>query len=255
MEIEHLASLFRHEQRALAAPGEVLEQRPFVTRRSTADGKLHWVMAHELSSEDVDRAIQEEIEFFKGKAGQFEWKTFSFDTPANLADRLQEAGFVAEDVEAIMVYDFSSGLVPLRGGECQVRRVQTEADLDDFRQVAEAVFGKDYSLTVGQLREAIAQGSDHHRGYVGYVEDEPVAVGRLYVSAGSSFAGLYGGGVLKEFRGRGLYREMIWSRAADAIVARVPFLLVDALTTSRPILERLGFRQMATTVPCVYTSL
>jgi len=43
------------------------------------------------------------------------------------------------------------------------------------------------------------------------------------------------------------------ARARDAIALGAKFLLVDALPTSRPILERLGFEQLAQTWPCEWT--
>ena len=58
---------------------------------------------------------------------------------------------------------------------------------------------------------------------------------------GVEFAGLFGGVTLPEFRGRGLYRATVARRAELARERGYRWLYVDALPTSRPILERLGF--------------
>jgi len=55
---------------------------------------------------------------------------------------------------------------------------------------------------------------------------------------------------LPAFRGRGLYRATVAERARIASTA-IAGLYVDALPTSRPILERLGFVRLTTTTPYV----
>jgi hypothetical protein len=127
--------------------------------------------------------------------------------------------------------------------------------------VAEAIFGKDYSFTTAQLLDALRAGSTQHRGYIAYANGggggggaEPVSIGRLYTHPQSLFGGLYGGGTLAAFRGRGFYRATVAARARDAAAHGAKFLLIDALPTSRPIVERLGFVHVTDTWPCTWTS-
>ena len=68
---------------------------------------------------------------------------------------------------------------------------------------------------------------------------------------GVDFAGLFGGVTLPEFRGRGLYKATVARRAELARERGYRWLYVDALPTSRPILERLGFVKLTTTRPYV----
>ena len=119
-----------------------------------------------------------------------------------------------------------------------------------YRRVAEAVLRKNYDSTIRELGEAVAAGSKGHRGYIAYLGSEPVAVGRLYTDADSVFGGLYGGSTREEFRGRGCYRALVAARARDARAFGARYLIVDALPTSRPILERLGFQWLTDTWPC-----
>jgi hypothetical protein len=88
------------------------------------------------------------------------------------------------------------------------------------------------------------------RGYIAYADDQPVSIGRLYTHPDSIFGGLYGGGTLAAFRGRGFYRALVAARARDAIAAGAAYLIVDALPTSRPILQKLGFQWLTDTWPC-----
>ena len=81
----------------------------------------------------------------------------------------------------------------------------------------------------------------------------PVSTGRLYTHARSWFGGLYGGGTRAGHRGRGFYRALVAARARDARERGATCLLVDALPTSRPILERLGFEHLTDTWACEWT--
>jgi GNAT superfamily N-acetyltransferase len=78
----------------------------------------------------------------------------------------------------------------------------------------------------------------------------PAAVGRLYTHPDSHFGGLYGGGTRPAFRGQGLYRALVAARARAAAQSGARYLIVDALPTSQPILQRLGFQRIADTWAC-----
>jgi len=143
-------------------------------------------------------------------------------------------------------------------GKCSpnvVRQVTDDRALADFKQVAEAVFKIDYSLTTGQLAEALRTGAKGHDAYVAYADSEPVSIGRLYTDAKSIFGGLYGGGTHVDHRGKGIYRAIIAARACRAHEAGCRYLLVDALPTSLPILLRLGFVHVADSWPCTMANV
>ena len=88
-------------------------------------------------------------------------------------------------------------------------------------------------------------------GVIAYADGEPVSAGRIEFNERSEFASLWGGGTLAEWRRRGIYRATVLERARLAHERGYRFLQVDALPTSRPILERLGFVQLTTTRPYV----
>lgn len=246
-----MVDAFRNELRTLVRPGEGLETLPHVTRRSLDRSTFFDVTAYDLDSTNVDAVIQAQIDHFTQLGKEFEWKVFSFDTPPELLERLKVAGFEIGNPEALVIYDLQDGLGPFAGAYgCEVRRVEHLEQLADFRMVAESVFKKDYSLTVGQLTHAIKNRIKGHDAYVAYVEDLPVAVGRLYTAPGSAFAGLYGGGTLQSFRGQGYYRAVIAARARDAAAHGARYLQLDAMPTSLPILLRIGFVHVADTWPC-----
>jgi hypothetical protein len=52
--------------------------------------------------------------------------------------------------------------------------------------------------------------------------------------------------VLQESRGRGAYRALVRARWDDAVARGTPLAVTDAGSQSRPILARLGFREICT---------
>jgi predicted acetyltransferase len=62
---------------------------------------------------------------------------------------------------------------------------------------------------------------------------------------------LNAGSTLPDHRGRGAYRALVRARWDDADAAGTPVLVTQAGELSRPILERLGFRQICTVLALV----
>ena len=240
------------ERRTLALDGTTLQVLPSVTRLNATDGSHHTVIYSRLSPSDADEAIAREVAHHRALAVPFEWKVYSHDGPANLLDRLARNSFEIGPKEAVLAFDLNE--LPewiSNGRDVLVRRGDDDDVIADFRHVAEKAFGKDYSFTATQLLDALRAGSTRHRCYVAYAPGgAPVSVGRLYTHPASAFGGLYGGATLPAYRGRGYYRATVAARARDAIALGARYLIVDALPTSRPILEALGFQHLTDTWPC-----
>ncbi len=161
--------------------------------------------------------------------GHVEWKFYSHDG-AELRERLVAAGLEPEDEETVVVAEAAS--IPPPPSDVELRVVT-----DEFVELAARVFGDRFELP----EKAVA--------VVALVDGEPVSGGRVDLEEGVEFAGLFGGVTLPEFRGRGLYRATVAKRAELAREGGYRWLYSDALPTSRPILERLGFVAITTTTP------
>lgn len=240
------------ERRSIVEEGQVLEQLPNVTRSHSSDYTHHAVIYAKLSANNADRIIAEQKNHYRQRRLGFEWKVYGHDKPHDLLQRLERHGFSVGDLEAVMVYDLTGGAGWLSDDSetDSVVRVDRVDLILDFRRVAEAVFQKNYEYTSNQLAAGIATGSKQHCGYVAYSGLEPVSIGRLYTHPRSQFGGLFGGGTLPAYRGSGFYRAVVAARGRDAIAMGAHYLIVDALPTSRPILERLGFQRITDTWPC-----
>ncbi|MGH3008658.1 MAG: GNAT family N-acetyltransferase [Gaiellaceae bacterium] len=167
----------------------------------------------------------------RARDGYREWKYYEHDGP-ELAARLSAAGLKPDDVETVLVADPQS--IPPPRDDVELRE-----DPEAFVELARSIFGRGSSIP----KDSVA--------VVAIVDGEPVSGGRVDFSSGGVFAGLFGGVTLPEFRGRGLYRATVARRAELARERGYRWLYVDALPTSRPILERLGFVKLTTTTPYV----
>jgi hypothetical protein len=255
-----ILQLLDDERPRFAGYGRIVERLHDVMRFRAADGSYPVVViAGGFDPQNADAVIAREVEHHRACGHvPFEWTVYGHHAPSNMVKRLERHGFTTGPQEAVMVCDLSERPAWMDDGTAEpgdapvVRRIVDEQMLADFRQVAGTVFGKDYSFTTNELRDALREGSTEHRGYVAYAgaHGAPAAVGRLYTHPQSQVGGLYGGGTLAAFRGHGFYRATVAARARDALASGARFLRVDALPTSRPILERLGFIRLTDTWPC-----
>jgi len=181
----------------------------------------------------ADGDIEPLVAWMREQSGYVEWKYYSHDQPPDLPERLRAAGLVPEDEETVVVAEAAS--IPPPSGDVELV-IATEAFLD----LAVQVFGGE--------RHPLPENTV---AVVALVDGEPVSGGRVDLEPGIDFAGLFGGVTLPEFRGRGLYRATVARRAELARERGYRWLYSDALPTSRPILERVGFVKLTTTTPYV----
>lgn len=239
------------ERRSLARAGEVIDVLPAITRLRAEDDSRHHVIYSSLTAATADAAIAREIDHHRALGVGVEWKLYAHDEPHDLFDRLRRHGFDVGPREAVLVYDLAERAAWIdAAGDASVVRIEGPEQIDLFRQAAESILSKDYTFTANELAAALATGSTQHRGYIAYADGLPASIGRLYTHPESHFGGLYGGGTLKALRGRGLYRAVVAARARDAAALGARYLIVDALPTSCPILERMGFHRLTETWPC-----
>lgn len=234
---------FREELFTLVRPGAKLTRIGELVRvESDSEAMVY--------GSSPDSEIQGQIEYFAKRGQPFEWKVYSWDLPVHLVDHLKRRGFNIGEPEEVMIYDLHQG--ELRFPKNPNVKVKTVRDLESLAEYAEVEeqSGKDHRLA--EISECLITGSSSCFGFVAYIANSPVALARLDTSPKSHFGGCYGGWTAPEYRHRGAYRALVAARAAKAKRLGVRYLLVDALPTSRPILERLGFIRIATTWPCTY---
>ena len=233
----------------MGVSGQALAQ---VTRLYGIAGGWHQIAFSALSHGDADRVIAAQAAHYRALGTSVEWAAYAHDGPSDLLARLARHGFETGPREAVVVLDGRVRRPWLDApGPHRVEPVRSRGDLRAFAAAAETIFAADQTPVVRELEARLLEGSSQHVAYIGFSGGAVAAVGRLYTHPESQFGGLYGGGTLEAHRGRGLYRAMVARRALDAVGAGARYLRVDALPTSQPILERLGFEVLTYLWPCV----
>lgn len=237
-------------------PSGHIEVERHVVRSVSATGwtGVTWSGLDSLDRVGVDATIAAQVSRFAELGREWEWKYYSYDQPADLPDRLRAAGFAPEPAEALLVaeVDDLAGHVsdhrPPAGIE--LREVVDARDVEAFASVHHEVFGQSHSsdLLLAELTRVPATAA----AVIAVAGQVPVAAGRMEFHPAGDFASLWGGGTLAAWRGRGVFRALVAYRAALAAARGFRYLQVDARPASRRILRRLGFVELATTIPFIH---
>jgi ribosomal protein S18 acetylase RimI-like enzyme len=219
--------------------------RGFVTYRELggADPEtIRRLVAHALAHYQADPVIN-----------KVEWKTRGHDHAPGLHLALLEFGFCADEPESIMIgearllavdVDLPDGVI--------VRRVTEEADVRAMSVVFGEVLGDpDPEETAKALLQRVSV-DDGMELWVAEVRGRIIGTGRLEAVPGTDFAGIWGGAVPEDWRGRGIYRALTSARARSALRMGKRLINSDSTEYSRPILERSGLVKVSTTTPYIW---
>ncbi|MFF7116931.1 GNAT family N-acetyltransferase [Streptomyces albogriseolus] len=252
-----LLTLYDRETRQGAradGPDDVVEHVGRVVRRTApAHGWNGVVWSGFTSAEEADAAITEQIAHYTARGLPFEWKLYAHDLPADLGRRLVAAGFTPGSDETLMAAEIDAlALTAEVPDGVRVLPVTDRTGVDQVAEVHERAFGDDASRLRRQLLDALTGTPDTVVAVLALAGDVPVGAARMELTPGTGFAGLWGGGTVPEWRGRGVYRALITHRARMAAARGYSRLHVDASPRSQPILSRLGFTELTVTTPYVY---
>ncbi|WOP38959.1 GNAT family N-acetyltransferase [Streptomyces sp. Li-HN-5-13] len=256
MDHDAVLALYDRDVRERARPdgsGARVERAGDVVRQVGSADDWNGVLWTGLDATGADAAIAGQIAHFTGLGLAFEWKLYGHDRPEDLGQRLRSAGFTAEPGETLMVgavADLALDAEPPEGVRLQA--VTDPAGVELLVDVHEQAFGTDGSRLRHRLLSQLAADPGSFVAVLALAGDVPVSAARMELVPGTSFAGLWGGGTVEGWRGRGIYRALVAHRARIAADHGYRYLQVDASSQSRPILERLGFAPLTTTTPYLY---
>ena len=116
------------------------------------------------------------------------------------------------------------------------------ADLAEWAEASGAAFDRDDRWRIERYAQRLA---DPAVGlFFARADGRPVAAARIELPPARSIATLWGGGTLPAYRGRGIYRLLVAARGEEARRRGYRYLTVEARSTSRPILARVGFVEL-----------
>lgn len=221
---------------------------------------------------DPDHWIGRQVAFFagRGEAGErFEWKTYGYDQPPDLRERLTAAGLTPEDDEVLLLGEVDRLIhhVDLPDG-VRMRAVDPDDDAAyekihalmtlvwEGPEAAAAVDDAHYnrSMTASIRAEKRANPDALDIAVIEEVggEEKVLCAAWLRYSPGTDFASMWGGSTHPDWRRRGLYRTTVSYRARLARDRGYSLMRVDTSPDSRPILIGLGLLAAATTTPFVW---
>jgi Acetyltransferase (GNAT) family len=206
------------------------------------------VQRFRLRAEEVESAVRDLREQLValGRTSST-WEVGNSATPSDLCARLEALGMVP-DREPFAVGMVLSEAPPPPAPGLQAGPVET---LEDYR-TALAIMHEAFDAPAEvRRREAVriaetwaqVEASPRMRYYVARLDGVPV--GAATASFADAGVVLNAGSTLPEARGRGAYRALVAARWRDAVEHGTPVLITQAGALSRPILTRLGFREVA----------
>ncbi|MGW5350583.1 GNAT family N-acetyltransferase [Streptomyces sp. NPDC004031] len=265
MDNNHVLALFDRQMRRDAPPESPttrVDRLDGVVRQVGA-GPHEWcgVLWSDLDEATADAAIAAQLAWLgtaEAADREFEWKTYAHDSPADLGERLRAAGFTPEPPETLMIGDIAEVIAHTEGAalpeHVRLEPVTDTAGVDLAAAVHEQAFGTSAERLRARMLDQIAERGDTVSIVVAMAGDEPVCAARMEFCPGTDFAGLWGGGTVERWRGKGIYRALVAHRARLAQAAGYGYLQVDASDQSRPILQRLGFAALSVTTPYLITA-
>ncbi len=205
--------------------------------------------------ESLAQLAPEAIQYFEKQPEieQVEFKTRGHDHAPGLDEVLKDLGFAAEPSESIMIGAMESLISgqPVPEG-VEVRQISGASEIEEMCRMVDRAFDEPYDPgTTQALIDRMAR-RDGMELWVASADGQMVGAGRLEPVADSEFAGLWGGGVLEEFRGRGIYRALTEARARSALAGSYRYVHSDSTEYSRPILEARGLVKVSSTTPYLW---
>ncbi len=224
---------------------ERIENERFVLWMGPGDHPSHNVAQRfRLTAETVDATIEEVHAILRERGRRAcTWEIGSSATPSDLRERLYARGMVDDDDPDVAAMVLAEPPPPPPPG-VEARVVRNLEEFIEAKRVAHAAFGMPESPDDERWwRDAWADQHDRSRTFVALVDGRIVAHGTsTYTEYGVT---LNGGSTAPDARGRGAYRALVSARWDDAVERGIPVLVTQAGAMSRPILERVGFIEVA----------
>jgi hypothetical protein len=184
---------------------------------------------------EAARAEMHEALRARGRTG-CTWEVGSSATPRDLVERLLALGLVDDDEPLAIGMALTEPPAAPPPAGIEVRRVRTTEDALVAAAIAGVAFG------TGEAAPPQVDPTGSVVRYLAYLDGEPV--GQATAAFSQHGVTMFGGATLPEARGRGAYRALVAARWEDAVARGTPALVTQAGAQSRPILARLGFREL-----------
>lgn len=190
--------------------------------------------------------IEKAIKYFKTKKLPFTWILGPLSGHGAMEPALKDLGLTCTEDQWVMAMTLDTvnipGTVP---GGLDVKRVVNAAQLDHFAEVMTANTPADETIKTfyTDTKEAIIAPASPLRLYVGYINNEPVAVLEAFSAHG--ILNLYTMAAVASARGKGYTAGLMLTALKDAKKAGLRVASLQTPEAGRSAYERLGFKPAA----------
>jgi GNAT superfamily N-acetyltransferase len=201
------------------------------------------VQRQRFAADQLDEVLSEVRSLLRARGRtRTQWEIGSAAEPLGLVELLLERGLV-RDTEPFGVALVLDEEPPPAPPGAEARQVRT---FEEFAAAAEVQW-EAFGMPAAEISERRAELAEQWESspmitHAVWIDGRVVGAGRC--GATPYGLALFGGATLPDARGRGAYRALIRARWEYARASGAPALLTQAGAMSRPILERLGFRQI-----------
>jgi hypothetical protein len=195
---------------------------------------------------DLDRVIDQQVEYFLPMEQPFTWKVYDHDLLPSLKDKLASRGFARDEEPAsVMVLRVKKApAILFEPVKTDIGRITEVEGLKDVIHVLDSVYGG-HNTWVNDRLGGHLKVPGYLSVYVAYVQDEPASIAWTYFPRGQ-FATMFAGTTVEKYRKQGLYTSLIAVRLQEMRERGYPYAVVEAGDMSKPILARHGFQHLTT---------
>ncbi|MEN6668759.1 GNAT family N-acetyltransferase [Psychrobacter sp. B38] len=200
----------------------------------------------------INKLIESEVAYFTNINQPFEWKVYGTDLPTDIGKRLLATGFVEEETPSLLVCDIGNYQIDLTTpDEVECKKAISKQMFREYLEIQSTEFPLDIDEEVNQHWTKY-ENDKNCTIYVVYRQGKPVASARINFTPDSIFAGIWAGTTLKEYTGKGYYQILLNYRIDEAKQRGRQYIAIDALPTSRPIVEKHGFKFITSITTYIY---
>ena len=166
-------------------------------------------------------------------------------------------GLQPENQETVMMIaiDEFADAAPQLAPTVEIVECSSTEEIEEIANMQSVIWGSDWSWFGDYLKARMERSEGDTVLYAAKSHGQIVGSARLEVTDNSCVGGLWGGSVADRWRRQGIYRNLLAVRVERARDLGLKYLVIDASADSRPILQRLGFVEVATTVPYVWSPI
>ncbi|MFW9929620.1 MAG: GNAT family N-acetyltransferase [Candidatus Thorarchaeota archaeon] len=203
-----------------------------------------------LNEQNAETAIKDMLNYYKKMgSNSISWVISPLTRPANFSEYLKRNNFHYHESALGMFLPVEGEVKAIKPDDLEIRQaVLSDMEKEDVQIMIEKAYGmpkgsgelmKDFAEAYQKITKIVV--------YIGYDGEKPIAFGNLIVIPGIKGALLGGAATLPEYRGKGLYSNMLKVRKDKARELNMDYLVIQAKEqTSAPIAKKHGFETVCT---------